>query len=42
MLALIGFVGVHLTLLATTGVVNNLRSMTLGTYRLGKHEGMGP
>jgi Ni/Fe-hydrogenase b-type cytochrome subunit len=42
MLALIGFVGVHLALVFTTGAVNNLRSMTLGTYRLGKHEGMGP
>jgi len=42
MLALIGFVGVHLTLVATTGFLNNMRSMTLGTYRLGKHEGTGP
>ncbi len=42
MLALIGFTGVHLTLVATTGVVNNLRSMILGTYRPGKHEGTGP
>jgi thiosulfate reductase cytochrome b subunit len=42
MLALIGFIGVHLTLVATTGVVNNLRSMILGTYRPGKHEGTGP
>jgi thiosulfate reductase cytochrome b subunit len=42
MVALIGFLGVHLVLVASTGVFNNLRSMTLGTYRLGKHEGMGP
>lgn len=42
MLALLGFFGVHLVLVASTGVLNNLRSMTLGTYRLGKHEGMGP
>jgi thiosulfate reductase cytochrome b subunit len=41
MLALIGFVGIHLTLVASTGVVNNLRSMLSGRYRLGKHEGEG-
>jgi hypothetical protein len=29
-------------LVASTGVLNNLRSMTLGTYRLGKHDGVGP
>jgi thiosulfate reductase cytochrome b subunit len=42
MLALIGFIGVHLVLVASTGVVNNLRSMILGTYRLGPHDGTGP
>jgi thiosulfate reductase cytochrome b subunit len=42
MVALIGFLGVHLVLVASTGVLNNLRSMTLGTYRLGKHDGVGP
>jgi Ni/Fe-hydrogenase b-type cytochrome subunit len=42
MLALLGFFAVHLMLVATTGVLNNMRSMTLGTYRLGKHEGVGP
>lgn len=42
MLALLGFTGVHLVLVFSTGAVNNLRSMILGTYRLGKHEGMGP
>jgi thiosulfate reductase cytochrome b subunit len=42
MLALIGFTGVHLALVASTGVVNNLRSILLGTYRPGKYEGTGP
>ena len=42
MLALIGFTFGHVFLVASTGVVNNMRSMTLGTYRLGKNEGTGP
>jgi thiosulfate reductase cytochrome b subunit len=42
MLALLGFFGVHLVLVASTGVINNLRSMITGRYRLGKHEGQGP
>ena len=42
MLALIGFTFGHVFLVASTGVANNLRSMTLGTYRLGKNEGTGP
>ena len=42
MLALIGFVAVHLTLVASTGVFNNLRSMITGMYRPGEHEGAGP
>ena len=42
MVALLGFFGVHLVLVASTGVLNNLRSMILGTYRVGKHEGTGP
>jgi Ni/Fe-hydrogenase b-type cytochrome subunit len=42
MVALIGFVCVHITLVASTGVVNNLRSMITGKYQLGKHEGDGP
>jgi thiosulfate reductase cytochrome b subunit len=37
-----GFFFGHVMLVATTGVVNNMRSITLGTYRLGKHEGTGP
>jgi thiosulfate reductase cytochrome b subunit len=40
MLVLLGFVGVHVTLVLSTGVVNNLRSMLTGRYRLGKHEGL--
>jgi thiosulfate reductase cytochrome b subunit len=42
MLALLGFFATHLILVASTGVVNNLRSMILGTYRVRKGEGMGP
>ena len=42
MLALLGFLGVHLVLVASTGVVNNLGSMVTGRYRPGKHEGRGP
>lgn len=42
MLALIGFTFGHVFLVASTGLLNNMRSMTLGTYRLGKNEGTGP
>ncbi|MGP6157882.1 MAG: cytochrome b/b6 domain-containing protein [Vulcanimicrobiaceae bacterium] len=41
MLALLGFFAVHLTLVASTGLFNNIRSMITGRYRLGKHEGQG-
>lgn len=41
MLVLIGFVFVHVTLVATTGVFNHLRSMITGRYRLGAHDGTG-
>ena len=41
MLALVAFFFGHVFLVATTGVANNMRSMTLGIYRLGKHEGTG-
>ncbi|HEY0798747.1 MAG TPA: cytochrome b/b6 domain-containing protein, partial [Candidatus Baltobacteraceae bacterium] len=40
MSVLMGFVAVHLVLVLSTGVVNNLRSMITGWYRLGKHEGL--
>jgi thiosulfate reductase cytochrome b subunit len=42
MLALIGFFAGHVFLVVSTGFINNMRSMTLGTYRLGPHEGTGP
>ena len=42
MILLIGFTFGHVMLVATTGLINNMRSMTLGTYRLSKHEGTGP
>ena len=38
MLALIGFFGVHVLLVATTGVFNHLRSMITGWYKVGPHE----
>lgn len=42
MLLLFGFFCGHVFLVVATGFVNNMRSMTLGTYRLGPHEGSGP
>ena len=41
MVALLGFFAVHLCLVATTGVLNHLRSMVTGWYRLGAHDGAG-
>ena len=41
MLALIGFFATHLVLVSVTGVLNNLRSMLSGWYRLGAHDGTG-
>ncbi len=41
MLALIGFALTHVMLVLSTGVVNNMRSMLSGWYRLGKDEGGG-
>ena len=42
MVALLGFFFGHVFLVCATGVINNMRSMTAGTYRLGKNEGTGP
>jgi len=42
MIGLIGFTIGHVGLVLGTGVINNMRAMTLGTYRLGKNEGTGP
>jgi thiosulfate reductase cytochrome b subunit len=42
MLLLVVFFFGHVFLVASTGFLNNMRSMILGTYRLGKHEGTGP
>jgi thiosulfate reductase cytochrome b subunit len=42
MVALLGFFATHIVLVASTGVLNNLRSITLGTYRPSKYEGAGP
>lgn len=41
MVALIGFFATHMILVLTTGVVNHLRSMVTGYYRLGAHDGTG-
>jgi thiosulfate reductase cytochrome b subunit len=41
MIALLGFVGIHLTMVFTQGAVNNIRSMITGLYRLGPHDGVG-
>ena len=41
MLALLGFFVTHVILVATTGVLNHLRSMVTGYYRLGAHDGTG-
>ncbi len=41
-LLLVAFTLGHVFLVASTGLINNMRSMTLGTYRLGPHEGTGP
>ncbi len=41
MMLIIGFTFGHVMLVVTTGFRNNMRSMTLGTYRIGKHEGTG-
>jgi thiosulfate reductase cytochrome b subunit len=40
-LALAGFFGVHLALVASTGLANNMRSMIGGWYRLGPNDGTG-
>ncbi len=40
-IALVAFTFGHVFLVASTGFFNNMRSMTLGTYRLGKNEGTG-
>ncbi|HTJ28456.1 MAG TPA: cytochrome b/b6 domain-containing protein [Candidatus Limnocylindria bacterium] len=39
---LIAYLAGHLVLVTTTGVWNNLRSMTTGWYTLGEHDGVGP
>ncbi|MDQ6827062.1 MAG: cytochrome b/b6 domain-containing protein [Candidatus Eremiobacteraeota bacterium] len=41
MLMIIGFLFTHVTLVASTGVLNNLRSMLTGWFRLGEHDGTG-
>lgn len=42
MALLIGYFLVHLTMVVTTGMWNNMRSMITGWYALGEHDGVGP
>jgi len=42
MALLLGYFATHLTLVLTTGMWNNMRSMITGWYTLGKHDGVGP
>ncbi len=42
MLLLLGFFAVHTFQVATQGIINQLRSMITGWYRLGDHDGVGP
>jgi len=42
MLLLIGFFVVHTFQVATQGLINQMRSMVTGWYRLGEHDGVGP
>jgi len=39
---LIGFFVIHTFQVATQGVVNQMRSMITGWYRMGEHDGVGP
>jgi thiosulfate reductase cytochrome b subunit len=40
--ALLGFFSIHLLLVASTGIANNVRSMIDGKYAPGEHGGTGP
>jgi thiosulfate reductase cytochrome b subunit len=42
MVLLIGYFVTHITLVVTTGMWNNLRSMITGWFVLGEHDGVGP
>jgi len=42
MVLLVGYFLVHLTMVVTTGMWNNVRSMITGWYVLGEHDGVGP
>lgn len=42
MLLLIGFFAVHTFQVATQGILNQMRSMITGWYRVGEHDGVGP
>lgn len=41
MLMFVGFLLTHVSLVASTGLVNNLRAMFSGWFRLGEHDGTG-
>ena len=42
MILLLGFFGIHTFQVATQGVINQMRAMITGWYRLGEHDGVGP
>lgn len=42
MVILVGYFGLHMTLVLSTGFWNNVRSMITGWYRMGKNDGVGP
>lgn len=41
MVLFIGFIFTHVTLVASTGLFNNMRAMISGWFRLGEHDGTG-
>ncbi len=41
MLMFTGFIFTHVTLVVSTGLINNMRAMLSGWYRLGEHDGTG-
>nr|MDQ6931305.1 cytochrome b/b6 domain-containing protein [Candidatus Eremiobacteraeota bacterium] len=41
MIMLIGFFLTHISLVATQGVFNQMRSMVTGWFKLGSHDGVG-
>ncbi|HXF34957.1 MAG TPA: hypothetical protein VN603_10320, partial [Candidatus Acidoferrales bacterium] len=42
MVLFLGYFVTHMILVFATGAWNNLKSMITGSFRLGKHDGVGP